>query len=500
MRLAFTKRAPRARKTGRESDLRRVLVLFAVTCLVVGSVGLIGWAQTWPRCITGCTAKDVTLEDVYLQHLTSCESSGGIVQANLWATINFNRNKSYCVRFVTDVYINGVLAEQDLVSEPYVFLVKGIYNILIDTISWQCGAVLELRNIQIFWSVDAVADPSECIDCDDYQPGSKCIGYATVESQDPLVVDFEGVPLSGCAPLTVQFTDLTWGGYSTEPYIYDWDFGDGSAHSMAQNPVHTYEDPGTYTVTLTVWDSQGVTDSETKTAYVVAHDCSLEIDKTGDAGPVSFGDVVGYTIRVTNIGNVTLHNVTLVDATLGIDQNVGDLAPTAFVDVAGSYGPVTAVDLPGPIVNIASATSDETPQPVEDEHSVEIVIMLEVTVSGLTNLTITQPLIGLLQLRQSLGDLSVAVVANVNYEAHVYYTVSPAPSPAFAGEPLVFEYPVGTWTTIPTWPSMALLPGLSGTQTRLYPVSVDLPLLGNRSAAETFTFTAHVVVSEVLGP
>ena len=75
---------------------------------------------------------------------------------------------------------------------------------------------------------------------------------------------------------------------------------------------------------------------------------------------MGIGDTVNYNIRVTNTGDVTLHNVTVVDAKLGIDQNVGTLAPGAFVDVAGSYGPVTESDLPGPIENTASADSGET--------------------------------------------------------------------------------------------------------------------------------------------
>ena len=38
-----------------------------------------------------------------------------------------------------------------------------------------------------------------------------------------------------------------------EPYSYSWDFGDGST-STEQNPTHTYNEAGTYTVTLTVTD------------------------------------------------------------------------------------------------------------------------------------------------------------------------------------------------------------------------------------------------------
>jgi hypothetical protein len=40
---------------------------------------------------------------------------------------------------------------------------------------------------------------------------------------------------------------------------YDWDFGDGGAHSSQVNPAHTYSMPGTYTARLVVDDGRGRT-------------------------------------------------------------------------------------------------------------------------------------------------------------------------------------------------------------------------------------------------
>lgn len=68
---------------------------------------------------------------------------------------------------------------------------------------------------------------------------------------------FTAEPASGKIPLTVRFTDTS----KNSPTSWQWTFGDG-LNSAEQNPTHTYEDPGTYSVTLTVANAQG---SATKT-------------------------------------------------------------------------------------------------------------------------------------------------------------------------------------------------------------------------------------------
>ncbi|MFI5172155.1 MAG: PKD domain-containing protein, partial [Chitinophagales bacterium] len=50
---------------------------------------------------------------------------------------------------------------------------------------------------------------------------------------------------------------------------YSWSFGDGTT-ATGMNPVHVYISPGTYSTTLTVYDSQGKTASVSKNIYVAA--------------------------------------------------------------------------------------------------------------------------------------------------------------------------------------------------------------------------------------
>ena len=76
------------------------------------------------------------------------------------------------------------------------------------------------------------------------------------------VADFSGEPLEIFIGEDVQFTDL-----STEnPTSWEWDFGD-TYTSTEQNPVHTYETTGQFTVTLTVTNDGGE-DTEIKVDYV----------------------------------------------------------------------------------------------------------------------------------------------------------------------------------------------------------------------------------------
>jgi hypothetical protein len=60
------------------------------------------------------------------------------------------------------------------------------------------------------------------------------------------ITNFSATPLSGAAPLSVQFSDLC----SPVPSSWFWDFGDGNTSTL-QNPIHVYATPGSYTVTLT---------------------------------------------------------------------------------------------------------------------------------------------------------------------------------------------------------------------------------------------------------
>jgi PKD repeat protein len=77
------------------------------------------------------------------------------------------------------------------------------------------------------------------------------ISYIIVTPQPP-VAGFSATPLSGSAPLDVQFTDSSTGVVDN----WLWTFGDGNT-SIVANPLHTYASAGVYNVSLTVTNTGG---------------------------------------------------------------------------------------------------------------------------------------------------------------------------------------------------------------------------------------------------
>jgi PKD repeat protein len=77
------------------------------------------------------------------------------------------------------------------------------------------------------------------------------------------VAAFTANRTAGPAPLAVQFTDTSTG----SPTSWNWTFGnDGGSHE--QNPVHLFQDPGTYSVKLTVSNNAG-NSTEVKEGYII---------------------------------------------------------------------------------------------------------------------------------------------------------------------------------------------------------------------------------------
>jgi PKD repeat protein len=97
--------------------------------------------------------------------------------------------------------------------------------------------------------------------------------YINIKYPPPLA-DFSVNQVNGIAPLSLTFTDQSDGNISS----WSWFFGDGGTSTL-QNPSHTYNIPGTYTVSLSV-EGLGGADLETKTKYIKVALAASDIDNS----------------------------------------------------------------------------------------------------------------------------------------------------------------------------------------------------------------------------
>ncbi len=104
--------------------------------------------------------------------------------------------------------------------------------------------------------------------------------YYCAEYPFPPVAIIEADPTSGIEDLEVQFS--AFDSYDIDGYIVDycWDFDDGSPTGcFGVAPSHTYTEPGCYDTVLTVWDDDGLHDTDTIEICVQEdQDVDLEID------------------------------------------------------------------------------------------------------------------------------------------------------------------------------------------------------------------------------
>lgn len=112
----------------------------------------------------------------------------------------------------------------------------------------------------------------------------------TIEIAPPSV-NFEADILEGCAPLAVNFTDLT--NIPETITAWEWDFGDGGT-SNAQHPSHTFADAGEYNVSLTITLENGCQGTAVWTNYIqpgYVPNVNFEADPT----ETCIENIVGFT-------------------------------------------------------------------------------------------------------------------------------------------------------------------------------------------------------------
>jgi uncharacterized repeat protein (TIGR01451 family) len=199
---------------------------------------------------------------------------------------------------------------------------------------------------------------------------------------------------TGDAPLTeIKVEDSLTGFSDTIPSLEPGD-------SVVFNTSYTTTDDDACGVVVNAVTAAGLDPcgrvtaaAEARTEVDVVYNAALELTKTADVTTkVKVGDVITYEITVTNIGDVTLYNVVVVDEKLGLNETIPELAPgesrTFTVEYVVSpddaFGPEGCPEcnvaeaepgtpLPGPLTNVARAWAEgpcgDTVGPVEASYS-----------------------------------------------------------------------------------------------------------------------------------
>lgn len=100
------------------------------------------------------------------------------------------------------------------------------------------------------------------------------------------LITASAAPLTGPAPLTVQFSAALQGG--TPPYAYSWTFGDGATSTDAA-PTHVYDADGSYNAVLAVVDQGGQAAVDNHLVIAVGSDAAPVVTKVAQvSGAPSF--------------------------------------------------------------------------------------------------------------------------------------------------------------------------------------------------------------------
>jgi len=140
-------------------------------------------------------------------------------------------------------------------------------------------------------------------------------------------VNFTASPLTGTAPLTVNFTDQS----TNNPTSWFWNFGNG-ATSTERYPTYIYTQPGTYTVTLSAANAAG-NNAFTRTNYITVTSSTVLAPVASFVGtPLN-----GSTPLIVQFSDLSINNPTSWLWNFGNGQTSTVKNPSTTYSTAGNY-------------------------------------------------------------------------------------------------------------------------------------------------------------------
>jgi PKD repeat protein len=215
-------------------------------------------------------------------------------------------------------------------------------------------------------------------------PPEEEVELAEEESSEPLTAQITSNETEGTAPATFEFEANVTGG--TEPYTYSWDFGDGTEVSNEQTVLHTFEEAGTYNVTLvaTDTDNQDASDSieiiveepveeeeeATTTTTVQNQTQNNQTDTAGEEPPIVQLDETsvepGSPLAISGEGfqpnmpaQIFINNVQITNVITNDEGSFNTVVEVPTTVAAGSYQVVVSTEQTTIIQNFNIIGSDD---------------------------------------------------------------------------------------------------------------------------------------------
>jgi PKD repeat protein len=218
------------------------------------------------------------------------------------------------------------------------------------TVTWTFGdgsAGTGASIVHTFTSTQAFTVSEEATDSS--SPSQNAISSNTVivlATPPPLSTGFTFLPSFPIVNSPAIFTATTIGGAA--PYVYSWDFGDG-AKGTGSSISHVYSGSGSYTVSLQVSDSIGLTVSVSTVAHVTPSKSPVLILPGNQT--LAVGSTLTFVVNATdpNVAAVIILSATGLPAGATFDSDTRVFYWIPRADQTGSY------------VMVFSATDRNTP-------------------------------------------------------------------------------------------------------------------------------------------
>jgi len=140
------------------------------------------------------------------------------------------------------------------------------------------------------------------------------------------------------APISEVYQDITFSNSTPNAVDYEWEFGDGTIITGVANPVYSFSEPGVYTVTLTVTNSDGCTSSSTQTITINESTTGLQNLPEGAVNIFSFRNFVAVDFSKLQAVDATIQVYNLIGQEISNEKfNLSTIYRKDILDVEAAY-------------------------------------------------------------------------------------------------------------------------------------------------------------------